>query len=145
MPLAGNFFSEEEQDHIVKAITEAELKTSGEIRVHIENLCIGNEIKRAEAVFLKLNMHLTKEKNGILIYIATMSRKIAVVGDQGIHQKLGDVFWKNLVDGLIRNFKTDRKAASLSESILKCGEELGKFFPRKDDDVDELSNSISFN
>lgn len=144
MPFARNFFSAKEQEQIIEAIADAELKTSGEIRLHVENLCIGNEIRRAETIFLKLNMHLTKEKNGILIYIATWSRKIAVVGDQGIHQKLGDVFWKELVEKLVSNFKADRKAESLCESILKCGEELGKYFPRKDDDVNELSNTISY-
>jgi len=144
MPTARNFFNEQEQQLLVNSIEEAELKTSGEIRLHIENFCLGNEIRRAEEVFLKLNMHLTKERNGVLIYIATLSRKIAVVGDEGIHQKLGNEFWQKLVQDVITKFKADKKAEALAECIKACGGQLGKYFPRSTDDANELSNTISY-
>jgi len=144
MPSARNFFTKEEQQLLVKSIAEAELKTSGEIRLHIENYCFGSELKSAEKIFLKLKMHETKERNGVLIYIAALSKKIAIVGDEGIHQKLGDQFWKNTVDKLIRKFKENKKAAALSECIIECGQELAKYFPRKSDDKNELSNAISY-
>ncbi|MCW3077030.1 MAG: hypothetical protein JWO32_1639 [Bacteroidetes bacterium] len=144
MPTARNFFSEQEQQLLVQSISKAEEKTSGEIRLHIENFCFGNELKAAKKIFAKLNMHATAERNGVLIYIATMSKKIAVVGDEGIHQKLGSEFWDHVVTALIKKFKEGRKAEALSECILECGEQLGKYFPRKDDDKDELTNTISY-
>jgi uncharacterized membrane protein len=120
------------------------MKTSGEIRVHMENFCLGNEVKVAKRLFKRLNMHLTKERNGVLIYIATISRKISIVGDEGIHKALGNEFWNKLVEQLIGMFREGRKAEALAECILECGTQLGNYFPRAHDDKDELSNTISF-
>ena len=109
MPSAKNFFSKEEQQLIIDAIQTAEKNTSGEIRVHLENFCFGNEVKRGQKVFTKLKMHATKERNGVLIYIAVSSRKIAIIGDEGIHQKLGNEYWENLVKNLISQFQKNKK------------------------------------
>lgn len=144
MPFARKFFTAKEQQLLMDAIAKAELNTSGEIRLHMENFCFGDALKRAEKVFAELKMYETAERNGVLIYIATMSRKIAVAGDSGIHSKLGSEFWKRVTDDLIRKFKADKKAAGLADCIIECGNQLGKYFPRKDDDRNELSNSISF-
>lgn len=144
MKTARNFFDLNEQQALMEAIARAELKTSGEIRLHVENFCFGNEMKRAQTVFTKLRMHQTKEHNGVLIYIAVLSRKIAVIGDEGIHQKLGNDFWQKIVNDLIKKFKENKKAEALAECIVECGEQLGKFFPRSDDDLNELANSISY-
>jgi uncharacterized membrane protein len=144
MPTARNFFNPQEQQLLIDAITKAELRTSGEIRLHLENFCFGNEVKKAQKVFTRLKMHQTQERNGVLIYIATFSRKIAIIGDEGIHQKLGEQFWKALVEKLIRQFQSNKKAGALAECILECGEQLGKFFPRSSDDKNELSNAISY-
>jgi uncharacterized membrane protein len=144
MQTARNFFTKDEQVLLIESIAKAELKTSGEIRLHIENFCFGSEIKSAEKVFVKLKMHQTKERNGVLIYIATLSKKIAIVGDEGIHQKLGDEFWQETVSRLIEQFKQNKKATALATCIIECGEQLGNFFPRKNDDTNELSNAISY-
>jgi uncharacterized membrane protein len=144
MPTARNFFSAEEQEMLMKAIDAAEMKTSGEIRLHLESFCLGSEIKAAKKIFKQLNMQATAERNGVLIYIATLSHKIAVIGDEGIHQKLGQAFWEQLVNEMITKFRQDKKAEALADCIVTCGEQLGRFFPRKADDKNELSNSISY-
>ena len=144
MPTARNFFTEQEQKSLIAAITQAELHTSGEIRLHMENFCFGNEVKTAQKVFAKLGMHTTAERNGVLIYIATLSRKVAIIGDQGIHEKLGSDYWEKLVADLIQQFKAEKKAPALAGAIIECGQQLGKFFPLKDDDKNELSNNISY-
>jgi uncharacterized membrane protein len=144
MPTARNFFSQQEQQLLIDAIATAEKHTSGEIRLHIENFCFGSEVKAAQKVFTRLKMHQTAERNGVLIYIATLSRKIAVIGDQGIHDKLGLVFWQKLVDDLIGQFKANKKAPALAACIIECGAQLGKFFPLRENDADELSNKISY-
>src|SRR4051812_13501731 len=102
MPAAKNFFNKQEQQQIIEAIEKAEMNTSGEIRLHLENFCFGNELKAARKVFTNLKMHQTAERNGVLIYIATYSHKIAIVGDEGIHQKLGTTFWQELVEKMIQ-------------------------------------------
>lgn len=144
MPGARRFFTEQEQQLLVDAIRQAESHTSGEIRLHLANFCFGSEVKAAQRVFARLRMHQTQERNGVLFYIATYSRKIAIVGDEGIHQKLGGSYWQSLVEKLIRQFGENRKAEALAASIIDCGEQLGKFFPLKENDKNELSNDISF-
>lgn len=144
MAFARNFFTPQEQQLLVDSIAKAELHTSGEIRLHVENFCFGSELTAAKKVFVKLNMHHTAERNGVLIYVATLSRKIAVVGDEGIYRELGNEFWNNLINRLIKKFKEGRKAEALAECIIECGEQLGKYFPRKENDKDELTNTISY-
>ena len=137
------FFSEEEEQLIVKAITEGETKTSGEIRVHIDGFCFGDAFEKAKKVFLKLNMQHTKDRNGVLIYIATASKKIAIIGDEGKNSNVPANFWNEIITDLSANFRTE-KAKVLAKNIIKCGEQLSKFFPLEDADTNELSNSISY-
>lgn len=144
MTKAKNFFNTAEQELIVSAIKTAELNTSGEIRVHIENYCFGNSLIKAERIFKKLGMSDTKERNGILIYIAAVSRKIAIVGDKGIHEKLGKEYWDNIVNSIVESFRNNCKGEGLSNGIIACGEQLKKHFPYQSDDKNELNDSISF-
>lgn len=141
---AKNFFTQQEQELVVDAIKKAELNTSGEIRVHIENYCFGNSLQKAEKVFAKLGMQATKDRNGILIYIAAVSRKIAIVGDTGIHQKLSKDYWDKIVNSIVESFRNNKKAEGLAAGIIDCGEQLKKYFPYQSDDKNELSDSISF-
>lgn len=141
---AKNFFTKEEQDVIVNAIKTAELNTSGEIRVHVENYCFGDSLTKAEKIFKKLGMVDTKERNGILIYIAAVSRKIAIVGDKGIHDKLGKAYWDKIVNGIVESFRNNTKGEGLAKGIIDCGEQLKRYFPYQSDDKNELNDSISF-
>ena len=144
MPFAKSFLSSEEQKQVVQAIAEAELFTSGEIRLHLESFCIGDPVKAARRVFKALHMHQTAERNGVLIYMATWSHKVAVIGDEGIHARLGQVYWDELVQNMIKRLQSKQKAEALKECIVACGRQLGHYFPRKDNDKNELSDSISF-
>lgn len=141
---SSKFFSEQEQNQIVEAIKTVEKNTSGEIRVHLESICWGDSMERAKKVFKKLKMHETKEQNGILIYIATESHKIAVIGDGGIHKKLGKEYWDKIVQGIISKFKEGHPAQGLADAIIDCGEQLKHYFPYLSDDKNELHDSISF-
>lgn len=144
MPSAKNFLNPAQQQLVLKAIAEAEMATAGEIRVHLENFCLFDPVVAAGKIFLKLGMHQTKERNGVLIYLATYSRKIAIIGDQGIHERLGTEFWSAMVQKMISNLREDQKAEGLSACIRECGNQLKHFFPRLEDDTNELSNDISY-
>jgi uncharacterized membrane protein len=141
---AERFFTEAEQKLIVEAIQTAEKSTSGEIRVHLESFCFGDAMKRAQKLFSKVGMHQTKEQNGILIYIATESHKIAVLGDAGIHKKLGAEYWDKIVQGIVSNFKAGKQGEGLAAAIIDCGHQLKQYFPYTSDDKNELNDSISF-
>lgn len=138
-----SILSPKEEQQIVDAIKNAEKNTSGEIRVHIEKSNEKPPFERAKEVFYLLNMQETKFQNGILIYIAYESRKVAIVGDKGIHQHTGDNFWNVEIELLIHYFKEEKYADGISIVIEQMGKKLKEFFPYNLDDKDELTNEIS--
>ena len=141
---ARTFFTKEEQQKIVAAIKEAELNTSGEIRVHIENHCKEEALERAAEVFYDLKMNCTAARNGILFYLAVKDHKFAIIGDEGINREVEHDFWNDIKDEMISNFKANKFTEGLIAGILKCGDKLKKYFPYQNDDVNELSDEISF-
>ncbi|HEY1047677.1 MAG TPA: TPM domain-containing protein [Bacteroidia bacterium] len=136
--------NEAERQMVQAAIKEAELKTSGEIRVHVESTCNSNVIERAVSVFKEINMHLTAERNGVLIYLSIKDQKLAIIGDKGINDVVPDGFWDEIKDSMVANFKNKQFQKGLVEGIHKIGEKLMEYFPFKGDDKNELSNDISF-
>jgi uncharacterized membrane protein len=141
---ARHFFRSEEQELIITAIAEAEKHTSGEIRLHLADRCPGDPVKAAEALFVKLGMHKTAERNGMLIFVAADSHKVAIIGDEGIYKKLGHAFWDEMVQKLIEGFRSDQRGAAVAACIVECGRMLGAHFPFKGDDRNELQNEISY-
>jgi uncharacterized membrane protein len=141
---ASSFFSKEQQEAIVAAIREAENATSGEVRVHIESSCRGDVLDRAAWIFKKLGMQKTKERNGVLFYLAVEDRKFAVIGDGGINAKVPEGFWDDVKELLRKEFVEGRFTEGLSAGIILAGKHLKEHFPHEKDDVNELSNEISF-
>ena len=137
--------TEADEEKIMKAIRQAELNTSGEIRVHIENNCKGNVLDRATEVFAELHMHQTKLRNGVLFYVALLDHRFAVLGDAGINAIVPDHFWEDVTATVIKYFKEKKYAQGLSEGILMAGEQLKAHFPYdQKGDTNELSNDVSF-
>ena len=133
-----------EEKILVEAIAVAEKNTSGEIRVHIEKTCKGDAIEQAKVIFEKLGMTATKARNGVLIYIAEESHKFAIIGDAGIHEKVGHDFWDHSKDLMLAHFKKGEFVEGIKEAVLSCGEALKKHFPFQNNDSNELSNDISY-
>ena len=139
-----SFFSQLENDAIVQAIKEAEKNTSGEIRVHIENTCKSDVLDRAVAVFELLGMHKTEARNGVLFYLAVKDRKFAILGDVGINKVVPADFWDKIKENCIENFKKGEFTKGLTEGIKAAGLQLKGHFPYQSNDVNELSDDISF-
>lgn len=138
------FLKQAEEKQVVQAIKDAELNTSGELRVHVEERCSKEINERMKEVFLQLKMNETEARNGILIYLATKDRKVGIWGDQGIHDKVGQAFWEEEIALIIDHFKNDQKAEGLSKAIQLIGNKLKEHFPYQSDDVNELDDSISY-
>lgn len=137
-------FTPEERERITSAIKEAELETSGEIRVHIENRCKGEVLDRAAFLFKKLKMHQTLLKNGVLIYLALKDHQFAILGDAGINNKVPEGFWDNIKEKMIAHFREGNYTQGLEEGIRDAGKQLKQHFPYQKDDINELDNDISF-
>ena len=141
---AANFFSKEEKEVIKSAVKEAELNTSGEIRVHIDNHCKEEVMDRAAWWFGKLEIQKTAQRNGVLFYLAVKDHKFAILGDGGINAVTQDDFWDQIKEKMLASFMEGEFANGLKEGILMAGEALKSHFPYQDDDINELSDEISF-
>lgn len=143
MSKTEDFLSKAEEQEIVQAIVEAEKNTSGEIRIHLEEHSDKLPLERAQEVFFSLNMQNTKARNGVLIYVAVSDKQFAIIGDEGINQKVGNDFWNSTKELIISHFKNGKYKQGLVEGILKAGDQLKHYFPYESDDTNELPNEIS--
>ena len=144
MSNATTILNHEEDQRVVEAIKQAELNTSGEIKVHIENRCKGNVEERSLFVFNHLKMSETQQRNGVLIYLAVKDRKFAILGDEGINNVVGDGFWTDVKDLMLSHFKEGHFAEGLEQGIMRCGEKLKTYFPYQSNDVNEIPDEISY-
>lgn len=139
-----NYFTEEQKDTMVKAIQEAEKNTSGEIRIHFENHCKKDVFECAKETFALLNMHKTAQRNGVLVYIALKDKKLAIIGDQGINEKVPDHFWDDIKNRMIEKFRAGQICEGVCQAVQATGLQLKKYFPYQSDDINELPDDISF-
>ena len=141
-----NFFTAEEQQLIIDAIHNAERMTSGEVRVFVESKCsYMDAIDRAAELFFQLEMQKTDDRNAVLVYVAMKDRQLAVFGDEGIHNKVGNEYWSTEVKKMISNFNRENYAAGIAEVVKDIGVALTKNFPfNNDTDKNELPDDIVF-
>lgn len=135
------FLSAGERERITAAIRDAESKTSGEIVVHMVDRTQHMPTIEAKKAFEKIGMTRTRERNGVLFFVAIRDRKLAVIGDKGIHQHVSADFWADVVKTVEVHFADSRFADGLTEGIAKVGNELARHFPHRADDVNELPDS----
>jgi len=142
----SDYFSEEENAQIVQAIKNAEQRTSGEVRIYIEKKCkMVNPVHRAKEIFFQLAMDKTNDRNAVLIYLAMKDRQLAIYGDEGIHQKVGQEFWLNEVKAILAAFNRNNYTEGLVKIIHDIGEALLYHFPYDaQTDKNELPDEIIF-
>lgn len=143
MSKVEDFLTANQEQQIINAIKSAEKNTSGEIRVHIENKTKKPPIKRALEVFNLLKMNKTKQKNGVLFYIAVESKKFAIIGDEGINKVVPNNFWDTEKELVLSHFKKETPATGLELAIIEVGKKLKDFFPYLSNDKNELPDEIS--
>ena len=119
-----------QHDSIVAAIRDTEHQTSGEIRVSISHKHIDDALAAAQAEFLRLGMNKSKERNGVLIFVAPRAHKFAVVGDEAVHSKCGNTFWRQLADAMAGYFRQSEFTPGIIHGVQKAGELLAEHFPR---------------
>lgn len=143
MSKVEDFLTKDDELEIVEAIRKAENQTSGEIRIHIEKNTSLAPLERAKEVFHFLKMDLTKDENGVLIYVAVESKQFAIYGDKGINKVVPENFWNSTRDAIQNQFKLGNFKQGLIDGILQAGNQLQKHFPWDNDDKNELPDTIS--
>ena len=127
---------------IVAAIAEAERKSSGEICVYVSSRKREDALDAARRRFHRLGMTQTRHRNGVLIYFAPLTRKFAVWGDEGVHQKCGETFWPEIVAQMTPSLETGKFTEAVVFAVTKVGEVLAQHFPRQPDDRNELPDRV---
>ena len=131
------------QKRVMQAIADAEARTSGEIRVFVTHKKCADAFSAARVQFDKLGMMNTKHRNAVLIFIAPRSRTFAVIGDQGVHEQCGDVFWSDVADAMSADLRAGELTDALVHAIEKAGALLAEHFPPDAEVRDELPNDVA--
>ncbi len=141
----SDFIPEDGQRRIAQAITDAERRTTGEICVHATPHCReADPVTAAIATFDRLQLYRTQRRNAVLIYVAYTDRQLAIVGDQGINDAVAEGYWDDVVAALLQRLRAGRPVDGLCEAIHTLGERLHDIFPAERNDINELSNEITY-
>ncbi|MBV9495736.1 MAG: TPM domain-containing protein [Acidobacteria bacterium] len=138
-----DFLNKLDRQRIMDAIAEAERNTSGEIRVHVQPKA-GGEIRAiAERTFERLGMTKTALRNGVLLFIASVEQRFVILGDGGINAKVPAGFWDEIAARLTIRFRSGELTEGIVEAVTAAGMQLKAYFPRAEDDVNELPDDLS--
>jgi uncharacterized membrane protein len=137
-------FSDADLDAIAAAVASAERETSGEIRVHLERHHPGGDaLARATEIFTRLGMHATAQRNAVLIYLAVDDHTLAIAGDAGVHAHVGDEYWQRIRDAMVERLRRGEPREAVVHAVGEVGQVLRRYFPRRPDDRNELSDRVS--
>ena len=139
---AREFIDRVEHTELAAGIREAELRTSGEIRIFVSRDKVQEPVTAAQACFTQLGMEKTRDRNAVLIFVAPLTQKFAIVGDAGIHERCGDLLWREIADAMATHFRKQEFTAGLLAAVRQTGEVLARHFPRKPDDKNELPDQV---
>lgn len=137
------FFEGLDRAAIVDAIRRAEAKGLGEIRVHLHRGRVADPRAEAERAFSSLGMTRTRFRTGCLVFLAPEERAFVVIGDSGIHEKVGDSFWLDARDAAASLFAEGRFTEGIVAAVGRLGDALAKHFPKEPGDVNELPDEVS--
>ncbi len=137
-------FTAVDVDDIRQAIMLAELDTSAEIHVHLEEKCSGNCQSRAAELFKKLGMDQTVEHNGILIYLSVRNKRFCICTDTGISKNVPEDTWLVIKQDFLNHLRNNNYTDGLIEVINRTGMHLKKFFPRRPGDPNQIPDEVTF-
>jgi uncharacterized membrane protein len=138
------FLTEEETGRINVAVAEAELATSAEVTVVLARHCWGDFKAKARRIFKNLGLDRTQQRNAVLLLFVVTNREFLLYGDEGIHAKVGQDFWNDVRNEMTEAFRRDAFGDGIAQGVRRIGEKLARHFPRRQDDVDEISNEIVY-
>ena len=140
----NHFLTEQEMASLVEAIQTAEDQSTGEIRIHIDSNTDRNNAEMAFEVFQTLCMEQTAERNAVLFHVNFEQKYLTIIGDEGIHAKVQQLFWDKMHDYITSEFAKGNYYKALHSAILQTGIELKRHFPISGENPNELSNEITF-
>lgn len=138
------FFFEDDFSRLVeKSIEEAELLTSAEFKLHIEEVCKEDVLDRAAFVFSELELHKTAKRNAVLLYVSVNDRKVSILADAGAKAHLSEQFLSETLSVLINDFRMNQYAQGIGNCFRNIASALNPHFPYQENDINEISNTVS--
>ncbi len=141
------FLSSDEEKRVIDCIKEAEMATTGEIRIHLQGKVHKTAWEDALGVFDQLKMANTQERNGVLIFIVPKDHQLVIIGDKGIHDRVMNGFWVSVRDEMLKHFRNQDFAEGLCAGVRLIGMKLHKYFPAQagdEENPNELPDDISY-
>jgi uncharacterized membrane protein len=134
-----------DEERIVAAIREAEGRSRGELHVHVTDRWVEDVRGAAVAIFEKLGMSETAERNGVLLFVAPATQRLAVIGDRGIHERCGEGLWSEVASEVSVDFREHRYTEGILRAIARVGAVLARHYPRLAGvaDKNELPDAVS--
>ena len=121
-----HFLTSSEEQEVVQAIHDAELRTTGEIRVIITSKWIFRLQQYAWKAFHRLGMTNTAARNGALIVVMARRRRFVVIGDQGLAEKVEPSYWENIASIMSAKLKDGQRSDALISAINLLTETLAQ-------------------
>jgi uncharacterized membrane protein len=145
-PKLQAYLSPADLEAIASAVHEGESRTAGEIRVHINEKLLPFQSPRKQAirVFRQLGMDQTKARIGVLMYVTIRERRFEIITDDGVNAVVEKETWEKIARNVREQIKERGLGPGICVGIAEISEILAIKLPRKDDDVDELPNKVSF-
>lgn len=142
----SHIFSIQEEKQIKEAISKAETGTTGEIRVLLKKKTYHKDITEyARKMFFSTGMYKTRYRNAILIIVSVKDRRVAIWGDEALHNCVGQEFWNRCIEHITEGFRNQKGVEALCQVIEKCGEELKQHFPLlNQENPNELSDDVLY-
>jgi uncharacterized membrane protein len=142
-----DIFAKDDLRKISEKIQEIEKRTSGEIRVSIREKRSLLERKltlfdMAIKEFYRLGMDKTRDGTGVLVYILLSERKIQIIADKGINDKVENATWQKIAESVAEHFKMGKYLDGIIKGLEQIGEVLAQHFPIKPDDINEFPNDV---
>ena len=92
--------------------------------------------------FYSSGLYKTRESNGVEIYLSLLEREVVVIGDSGIHAKMGNTHWDTVRDLIIQGIRQGDICGGICRAIDSCGKALAEHFPPRPDDINELPDQV---
>lgn len=133
-----------EEAALTHAIAAAEAGSIGELRVVLVRKVKGEALEAAKRYFAQLGLAKTRGRSGVLLLVSVRDHKAAIVGDTGVHAKVGDRFWQSVITRAIGHFSQGELLLGLLSAIHEIGGAFRAHLPGEQGEGNELPNAVHY-
>jgi putative membrane protein len=107
-----------------------------------ESLATETAEEQAVQEFHRYELRETKARTGVLLFVSLFERRVVVLGDEGIHEKAGDVLWNKTRDVILDGVARNHLAEGIVAGVRACGEVLAAHDPSDGRDANEIEDRL---